>query len=49
MTSRAASRDMGSPNPGQLDYKVLALLPGVWVRGGPPHGPSLWCPVHLAL
>jgi hypothetical protein len=22
---------MGSPNPGQLGYRILTLLPGVWV------------------
>jgi hypothetical protein len=27
---------MGSPNLGQLGYRILTLLPGVRVGGGPP-------------
>jgi hypothetical protein len=33
---------MGSPNPGQLGYRVLTLLPSTWVGGHPHHRPSLW-------
>jgi hypothetical protein len=40
---------MGPPNPGQLSYRILTLLPGVRVGSGPPNRPSLRCPAHLAL
>jgi hypothetical protein len=37
MARGAASRRLGSLNPGQLGHGILTLLPGVRVRGGSPN------------
>jgi hypothetical protein len=49
MSSRAATRDLGSPDPGQFSYGLFTILLGVWVGGRPPDRPCFWCPTHQTL